>query len=1110
MHTRGRVVQMTVRVTTLKGPDAGLYYVEALPSYYLDAGEPAGEWQGFGAGRLGLVGEVDDDAFLALMAGLDPRTGEALGRNYGDGSVRGFDVTASAPKSVSVLFALGDDATRVAVLDAHDTAVAAMVDWIEAHAHTRYRIGGQVRTVDTDGIAAACFRQHTSRALDPQVHTHVVIANRVASDDGRWLALDARTIKFDQRALSALYHASLRAELTRSLGVEWAEPVNGIAEMASVPDDLLAEFSSRTKAVEERIEDKLERFAESFERDPTPRERWRLEREAVTESRPSKSHGDDAWSLHADWAERATAIGHDPEYVIAAAVSQPNTGRSLDDSVRELVISGAIESLSETQSTWRPAELVRELAAAVPTDVAVNAEDLVPWLDRLAEEVITERLVDISRPVPDGVVLRRDGRPITESVGDRALTTPEILAQEEHLIAWAERRLAAPGGDVALDASEMSLALSKPQLEVAGAVAGNRELVLVVGPAGTGKTSAVAPAVEQLRADGRAVFGVAPSAGAAEVLATDAGLASDTLDKLLVEHRLNRPPDHRYDLPPGATVVVDEAAMVSTPKLAELAELADTRGWRLALVGDPLQFSAVGRAGMFGHLINCYGAIELDRVHRFANEWERDASLALRRGDTEILHLYNMHGRIHGGTARRMEEAVVDAWWQGRARGEMVAMMAPTNNTVVELNLRAQALRAEAGEIDVHGPSVSVGDYRLYRGDVVATRRNDRELHTDRGLMVKNRDQWEITEVHRGDVTVSGRTGTIRLPAEYVAEHLELAYAQTSHANQGRTVDRSLLFLDGPTDTRGIYVPMTRGRQSNEVFVALQGEQTAVDVVAQALVKDWIDEPAVARRAELQRREPDGHGRGLGDRFEGPLDAAQLRKLLEREHEISRSLSRAVDRIGMYSEQLDRNTQRHAELAGPLTEAERSRDHAQEVLDDFDRPLLRRLHRSEIWHARGDLNQAVGRIRDSIAEMAELEGRRPDLEAGLARAQATIRERPNLDRERHGIRRELDRDLAARVPGLVADPPDHLRDRLGPRPEHGAAAGLWDDAAARFAQHCTAFDVSSSSDSLGHSRGWDDTAFDASQRAAFKACESLDRTVGRVHAIEPLGLDLSL
>lgn len=172
----------------------------------------------------------------------------------------------------------------------------------------------------------------------------------------------------------------------------------------------------------------------------------------------------------------------------------------------------------ESQSTWRPAELVRELAAAVPTDLSVPAQRLVARLDEVADRVIAERLVDLSRPVPDGVVLRRDGRPVTESVADRALTTADILAQEERLIAWAERRLAAPGDDLAVAVEDGKVPLCGPQLEVAAAVAGTRELVLAVGPAGTGKTSALSPAIEQLRSDGRAVFGVAPSAGAAEVL----------------------------------------------------------------------------------------------------------------------------------------------------------------------------------------------------------------------------------------------------------------------------------------------------------------------------------------------------------------------------------------------------------------------------------------------------------------------------------------------------------------------------------------------------------------------------------------------------------------
>lgn len=1107
MHTRERVVPVTVRVTTLKGPDAGLYYVEGLPSYYLDAGEPGGVWRGDGAFYLGLVGEAHDQDFLDLIAGLEPGSHEPLGRRYGEGSVRGFDVTASAPKSVSVLFAIGDDATRAAALDAHDAAVAAMVDWIEAHAQTRYRIHGEVAILDADGIAAACFRQHTSRALDPQLHTHVVIANRVAADDGRWLALDARTIKLDQRTLSAVYHASLRAELTRSLGVAWEEPVNGIAEMRDVPEEVRFEFSSRTRAVEARIEEKLDHFAEQFQRQPTPRERWRLEREAVTDSRPAKSHGDDAQTLHEQWADRAQAIGYEPERLVNRVRRQQH-GRDVDEATREQVVATALDALAARQSTWRRAELVRELAAAVPTDITVPAEDLVPWLDRVADQVVAERLLDLSRPVPDGVAVRRDGRPVTESVVDRVLTTPEILAEEERLIAWAERRSAAGGGDVAIDAGEIER-LSGPQRQVAGAVAGTRDLVLVVGPAGTGKTSAVAPAVDQLRRDGRAVFGVAPSAAAAEVLAEEVGLAADTLDKLLVEHQLQRPPDHRYDLPEGATVVVDEAGMVPTPKFAELATLADDRGWRLAFVGDPLQFSAVGRSGMFGHLIDCYGAIELDRVHRFANHWERDASLRLRRGDVEVLGLYDHHGRLHGGTRGRMEQAVLDAWWNARARGERAAMMAPTNEVVIVLNGLAQQRRADAGEIDLAGRSVTVGGYRLVVGDLVASRKNDRQIRTDRGLMIKNRDRWEVLAIDRdGGLTVCGSSGKVRLPADYVAQHIELAYAQTSHANQGRTVDRSFLLLDGSADCRGVYVPMTRGRLSNEAFVVLRGEETAVDILGQALTQDWIDEPAIARRAELARRV---RSDGVHREPEGPLCAGELKELFEREAAVSQTLSTAISKLGAADDHLAQATNRQERLVAELAEAEERQRVARQVIDDYDHPVRRRLHRDELDSARRSLRQAASVIDQHLVELSGIEGRLPGLRLAQEEAQEVWRSRPVLERERQGIRQELDRDLNARKDGLAADPPDYLVGALGPRPDRVGATELWDRAAGRIDQHREAFSIQDEYEILGpRCPSWDPGAFATSQRAALTACDALDRSLGRALAIEPLGLELGL
>ncbi len=173
--------------------------------------------------------------------------------------------------------------------EAHDRAVDAVLDWVESQAHTRLRWRGHVVCVDAEGIVVGVFRQHTSRRLDPQLHTHAVIANRVRAPDGRWLALDARTLKMDQRTLSGLYHAGLRAELTRRLGVQWHQPENGIAEMVGVDPEVLAEFSQRSRDIEQRVGEKLDRFRTDLGREPTPRERWRLEREAVLDSRPAKT-----------------------------------------------------------------------------------------------------------------------------------------------------------------------------------------------------------------------------------------------------------------------------------------------------------------------------------------------------------------------------------------------------------------------------------------------------------------------------------------------------------------------------------------------------------------------------------------------------------------------------------------------------------------------------------------------------------------------------------------------------------------------------------------------------------------------------------------------------
>ena len=936
---------MTARVTTLKGTDAGAYYVEALPNYYLDSGEPKGTWHGRGAERLGLEGEIIDGEFLRLMAGLQPRArGDVpLGRPYGEASVRGFDVTASAPKSVSTLFAIGDDTTRGLVLDAHDAAVATVVDWIEAHAHTRYRINGEVSMVDAKGVVAATFRQHTSRALDPQLHTHIVIANRVRSPDGRWLALDARSLKMDQRTLSAIYHATLRSHLTARLGVEWEPVVNGIAEIAHVPQPVLEEFSTRTAGIQRRIDEKLDRFIDTFDRDPTPRERWRLEREAVIDSRPTKSHDVNAASLHYDWSQRIEELGHTPERLVRRATGRER-GQDLDVPTVDKMIDQAMQTLAEKQSSWRPAELTREIAAAIPTTTVIHPDDIGQVLDTLTNYAVTKRCVDISRPIPDGATLRRDGRPITESIADRALTTPDILAQEERLLAWAERRMARDGIDSADAIDRARVELTGPQAETAAAVAGDADLVLVIGPAGTGKTTASPPQLNTsaptvARRSASLLRPRPPTCWPLRPVSTPTPSTSSSPSTPSTGHpntATTSPPAQ----PSSSTKPAWSEPTVSTP----LAALADNRGWRIALVGDPMQFAAVGRGGMFDHLIDTHGAIELDQVHRFSNDWERQASLRLRRGDPTVADVYDLEGRLHGGTATRMERDTLDAWWAARKRGETVVLAAPTNETVARLNHAAQQRRIEAGDIDTRGRHIDASGYRFWAGDKIATRRNHRQLHTDQGLIIRNRDQWTIHQVHRnGDLTVYGRTGSVRLPADYVQDHVELAYAQTSHATQGRTVDRSILLLDGPTDVRGVYVPMTRGRHHNDAYIVTTSEHTALDIFADAIACSWIDRPARARQAELA-----GHNRLRP----GTLPPEELRSLLGQQSQLTATLDQLrtdLDELPRDYQwtrhDLDRATRQHEATAERLQAA-------RATIAQHDRLFRRKGHEAAIRNAR--------------------------------------------------------------------------------------------------------------------------------------------------------------
>jgi conjugative relaxase-like TrwC/TraI family protein len=848
-----------LRVTTLYASTAAStaqYYTRYLTHA---EGERPGQWTGRQAGLLGLAGEITTVELEALLQGRDPITGTPLGYPLVDRvtssgkvvhAVAGFDATLSAPKSLSVWWALSGDES---LAECHDVAVRAVVDWVERYGSTtRIRHDGRRLHPDSQGLTAAVFRQTTSRLDDPQLHSHVVFSGKVQTDDGRWLALDARTLKGYQRALGGLYQSVLRAELTQRYGVAFGELVNGQAEIAGVPEELLEQFSKRTAQVGRAFQVKLAEFYSREGRDPTPKERGALGREAAEDTRSHKT-GNGVDDLRSRWLAEAADVGVTLES-LRDGIERAALGRPLER--QRVVIENVIDAVCQRRSVWHRLDVLQAICDITRPQPGVNGEIWAAVLDR-AVDVVLEHCVDLD---PTETHTRRrasDGRSVSIEPSARRHTSGTVLAQEEDLISWAiDAQLDPPRPSTTIDAD----LLDPMQAEAAASVAGDDRLVLAVGPAGAGKTTMLSAAAHDLESHARLVFGVAPTAKAARVLETETGIRSDTVAKLLHEwNRIDRPPEPPWRLPTGTTLIVDEAGMLATGDLHQLTGLADHHQWRLVLVGDPCQLQAVTRGGMFAELCATARTIELDTIHRFRHDWEAAASLKLRHGDPAGLAAYLAHDRIVAAPLAEHLEHIATDWAQHCADGRYTAITTTTNDHVAAINHAIQQHRVEIGQLD--DTALDLGDRALHVGDIVVTRRNDRHLRTSTGEMVRNRDYWTIDAIIADGglaVTRIDGHGTITLPADYVAEHVQLGYAATEPGNQAETTDRSLTLATPATTCRGLYVAVTRGRDDNTILVVTDSHNVldGLDTLEQILASDRADTPAVGVRRELAAAVP--------------------------------------------------------------------------------------------------------------------------------------------------------------------------------------------------------------------------------------------------------------
>lgn len=874
-----------MRVSTLYAGTAATtagYYTRYLTEA---SGELPGQWLGEQADRLGLTGEVTTETLEALLSGLDPVTGQPLGQPLVDRvtsngkvirAVAGFDATLSAPKSLSVFWALtGDDG----LAECHDVAVRAVADHLERFgATTRVRSNGTRTHLDAHGLTMAAFRQTTSRADDPQLHTHLVVSAKVQLPDDRWMALDARFLKRHQRTLGGLYQSVLRAELTHRYGVAFDPIVNGQAEIAGVPTELLGTFSKRAVEIDTAMVDALHEFERRGRRDPTRQEVAVMERRVAADSRERKT-GRSADELRAMWRLEASVVGMTPtaltDSIAAAAKSEP-------PAPPELTTSDIIEALEVRSSAWSRADVMRTICDIARPPPGVSGERWAVWLDR-AVDTVMERCVDLDPQLPEHSLRRTsDGRSIWIEPTAAHVTSEAVLAQEEQILDWAAEATAFdPQPSTTVERGQLDVI----QYDAAAAVAGYDPLTVIVGPAGAGKTTMLRAAVTALHAPPhRPVFGLAPTAKAARVLNDETGMATDTVAKLLYEwSRSDRPPDDLWQLGPRYTVVVDEAGMLSTHDLHRLMHLAREQHWRLVLVGDPHQLQAVGRGGMFAELCASTRTIELERIHRFVEPWEAAASLRLRHGDTRALDSYERRRRILPGRLDDHVDTIATYWIDCNDQGRSLAITTARNEHVDLINTRVQAARRDRGDLDPARGAATADGIGAWVGDIIATRRNDRTLITSAGQFVRNRDQWIVTAIEAsGDITAAriDGGGVAVLPAAYAREHVRLGYAATEPGNQSDTQDRSITLATGSTTGRGLYVGMTRGRQTNHVLVVTDTPDigAARDVLERAITYDRADVPAVAQR---QRLEMDSEVPALLARLE-----QSRRRELPPEHEV--------------------------------------------------------------------------------------------------------------------------------------------------------------------------------------------------------------------------------
>jgi Ti-type conjugative transfer relaxase TraA len=997
---------------------------DGVQGYYLARGEEPGRWLGHGAERLGLSGEVTAEQLRAVLAGRDPSSGGQLA-GYPARKVPGFDHTFRAPKSVSLLWALGDRETADQVVAAHDAAVDAAIGYLQRAAGFSRRGAGGVETVAVDGFVAAAFRHRTSRADDPLLHTHVLVANLArTSDDGVWRTLDSRKLYAHAKTAGVLYQAQLRHELTTRLGVAWQQVSNGYADIDGVDRHLIEMFSRRRTAIVAHTTDRGETSAAAAQA-------------ATLATREAKGERASEVELRDTWTRRASAAGVRPGWhqrlVGKVSWERPDLGPLW----RTLVVE---EGLTQTSSSFTRRDVLQQLAGLLSDGAPVD------YIEEVADAILahdTDLLVTLGptrgQLTQVDVIRRADGWVVPIDVDERRYTTKGLLLTEQRAINRSltrhnEAQLAtvkAPTVEAAVRRRTLSDEQATMVRRLTRFGAG---VEVVVGKAGTGKTYALDAARDAWAASGIPVTGVALAARAALELETSAGIRSTTLARLL-----GQLDDHRHGSPlePGSVLVVDEAGMIGTRQLARLLDHAEQQTVKVVLVGDPRQLPEIDAGGLFRALTTRLPSIELTDNRRQTHTWEQAALDQLRHGNPDTaLAAYRKHGRIRtADTAEQLVDRLIDDWWDTASHDLPGSLMiALRRSDVDELNHRARAKMLTAGRLT--GPTIATTDgLELQAGDRIVCLRNDRRLGVVNGTRATITAAWPGV---RAIQVVDDHGQTITLPPDCLdAAHVIHGYAITGHKAQGLTCDHTYTLGTEALYREWGYVAMSRGRISNQLY-----DGPAAD----------HDDDGLHYHTRFDEDVPNLTSRLRRSRAEEPVGPEVIELAAQWRH-IDAQLA-AIDTPGL-TQQLTLRDQLQAQQA---TLADTAADLTRRI--DARRTTLQRLRQRDSINSLRDQLEATLQRQTAVTE--RLDRLEHDLDGFPDRNQLDA-----LQLRRTELADQLRHIAAARIRSCRHDPPAYLTAALGEPPIAGPPRGRWLVTAIDIEEHRLRWDITDPRHALG-------------------------------------------